>query len=345
METARSSEEIDRVKPLVLADYKAFTGLPAQHFYCPMLCRDENVDLCMGHLINKSIPKSSRTKVLQRADIDNFYGAMFEGDLCLLMELRGKTLADVMADESLRRRLKPTMWVEGKEVKYYPEKGDPRLANHTRLDMVYREGCDPLRLTLALSPEEVLAVESKKWSQMVVRDCRLAVAVSMIKAAYLTMFKTHGYRWALSSAGLGVGRYILGRFFEDNRGKQREEVLTAARSFFQPYLHMVRPMNNGVTTSLRGTIEDNTLWACFGSSGFPFATLVWIRLNDELHGVLMPAADNAESAATYEDFLKNDKETLRMSELVYHPERKAYDRHPESFEVNWTKTNDTIGFQ
>ena len=34
------------------SDYQTVTGFPFEKFYCPILFRDENVELCRAHLVN-----------------------------------------------------------------------------------------------------------------------------------------------------------------------------------------------------------------------------------------------------------------------------------------------------
>jgi hypothetical protein len=60
--------------PLVAADYEAVVGNPFGHFYCPILLEDIPGELCMGHVINKSFANSSRKRVVQRKDVDGFFG-------------------------------------------------------------------------------------------------------------------------------------------------------------------------------------------------------------------------------------------------------------------------------
>jgi hypothetical protein len=55
-------------------------GNPFKCFYCPILQTDEETELCMGHIVNKSIPNSCRKCVVQRKDVDGFYGVVVEAE-------------------------------------------------------------------------------------------------------------------------------------------------------------------------------------------------------------------------------------------------------------------------
>ena len=74
----------------LLMDYEGVTGSAWTHFYCPFLFRDEDVDVCKAHIVNKAFPASSRVWTIQRADLDNFYGAMFEAEFLDLLYKEGR---------------------------------------------------------------------------------------------------------------------------------------------------------------------------------------------------------------------------------------------------------------
>ena len=49
------SEEIKQHLTPMCADYERVAGKPFDHFFCPLLLKDEPVELCMGHLIPESL--------------------------------------------------------------------------------------------------------------------------------------------------------------------------------------------------------------------------------------------------------------------------------------------------
>jgi hypothetical protein len=132
--------------------------------------------------------------------------------------------------------------------------------------------------------------------------------------------KTKGYRYALSASGLAVGRDILGRFFEENRGKSPTQVREAACEFFYPYRHMVRPAVSFGGDAPHGTIEDQKAAVCFDISGRPYALIVWVRIGQTLQAVLMPEVKHPDSAKPYWDFLNNETETLPAHEASFDTE-------------------------
>jgi hypothetical protein len=69
---------VERHLPHWQKGFTAVNGNPFKCFYCPILQTDEETELCMGHIVNKSIPNSCRKCVVQRKDVDGFYGVVVE---------------------------------------------------------------------------------------------------------------------------------------------------------------------------------------------------------------------------------------------------------------------------
>jgi hypothetical protein len=69
------------------ADYESITGRPFEHFFSPVLYVDEPVEVMRGHIINEAFIKSSKAWVIQRKDVDGFFGGFFEGDFELLQHM------------------------------------------------------------------------------------------------------------------------------------------------------------------------------------------------------------------------------------------------------------------
>ena len=81
----------------------------------------------MGHVINASIPNSCRKTVVQRKDIDGFYGTLFEGDFATAINAKSTDREKIIFDPKLRRLIPWKVKIAGKEIKAYePVKGkDP----------------------------------------------------------------------------------------------------------------------------------------------------------------------------------------------------------------------------
>src|SRR5690349_20508560 len=83
------------------ADYAAVTGKPFRHFYCPILHVDEPVPLQRGHVVNEAFAGSPGAWVVQRQDVDSFYGSFFEADFEVLQYGPKATKLNVFADKKM----------------------------------------------------------------------------------------------------------------------------------------------------------------------------------------------------------------------------------------------------
>jgi hypothetical protein len=334
------SEETKNQLEHLRKDYAAVNGSPFKHFFCPILFNDEDTKLCMGHVVNQSIPNSSGVRIVQRQDVDSFFGSVVEADFATLLQARSRSPKDVIFDPALGKKMKPRIMVDGKECEHYHFRGH-KAPEHAGLVLENEDGA-AIKLVLRKSRDELLANAGKDWKIVVERDYRIPALASLIKAGYLTLFRLLGYRWALSAAGLRVGYDILGGFYRANCGKTTAEAKQEAVRYFREYVNMVRPIEGFSGTAPLGTIEDNVALACFGSSGRPFGMLVCVRTNRLLHGVLMPAYNHPESAATYLDFLNNDRETLRVSSCRFDTADGCWHGSDEPVEAFWPKGDATF---
>lgn len=89
----------------LLTDYSKIGNPPFKHFYCPILFKDENVELCKGHIVNSAFQESSRKWIVQRKDGDNFFGSKFESDFNLLQVNDNLSVSDKLMD----KRFNPTI--------------------------------------------------------------------------------------------------------------------------------------------------------------------------------------------------------------------------------------------
>src|SRR5262249_45912382 len=111
---AMITDEIRENLAPLQADYTKAYGSPFAHFYCPLLCQDEDVELCMGHVISKSWKNCCRAMVVQRGDIDHWYGSIAEAEFGKFLEAREAGLDGVVTDEKLLKQVKPKILVDGK---------------------------------------------------------------------------------------------------------------------------------------------------------------------------------------------------------------------------------------
>ncbi|MGD0724358.1 MAG: hypothetical protein ABSB63_02220 [Spirochaetia bacterium] len=297
-------EKIDSLRE----DFKATTGDAFQYFYCPILFQDENVQLCKAHIINRALPKSAKDWTIQRKDVDNFYGSIFESDFAAIKYKDNRSVGDAFVDKDLSRVIQPKIIAGGKPVEYFhsdeaiPEK-------HTR--MVLEHQGKSATLWLKMSPSELVSKQDVNWELEVEKDIRIPALVSLIKAAHLTLFHLLGYRYALSAGAHFVGYDILGRFYLDNNGSTKQECLQKASSHFKQYIQMVRPIL-WVKAPIEGTLSDKQMLICQNAEGRYWAFVVFVRIMKTLHAVLLPLFINPEDVAFYLEFMNNDVEAIEV---------------------------------
>jgi hypothetical protein len=340
---SRRSEPIESQLKALREDYANVTGIPFEHFYCPILFEDAPAPLCMGHIVNESCPNSFRGRVVQRADVDNFFGSLAEADFTSLIQAQSMHRNDVLYHPTLSKKLRPKITVDGKEWKHYQDRG-PKAPDHSRL-AVQIGGGEPMRWVLRKSPEDVNAALKRDWKLVIEMDCRVSALISLIKAAHLSLFRLLGYSYVLSGGGIEVGNGILGRFYRAHRDRQPSEAKAQALAYFRDYVNMVRPIEGFTGERPRGTVEDSTAKACFTSSGRPFALVVCVRTSQQLHAVMMPVLDHADGAAAYMDFMRNDNTSVRLHGCAFDAEARRWLIESEPTEVVWPKNGATFEFE
>lgn len=292
------------------ADYAQTAGHPFVHFYCPILFRDENVPLCEAHIVNEAFGSSTRQWTIQRQDVDNFYGSMFESEFVESRYDYDGISAQAFVDPQLYRQLQPTILLDGAEVEHFIPHGPvPSQFSEVVLEHEGRT----VRIGLKI-PGDQLQRKDARWETEVANDLRLPALVSVIKAAHLTLFMMLGYRYALGGGARYVGS-ILGRFFEANQGRDKREVIRSAFLHFAPFVSMVRPVE-AFSLPLAGTIDDSTFLVCWdrvGGRQFFWGGIVFIRTNNILHAALVPIFDDANGEGRFRRFLESEGDTLSMS--------------------------------
>ena len=289
------------------ADYASVTGYAFEHFYCPVLYRDDDTELCRAHVINRAFPDSDRQWTVQRADVDSWYGTLFEDDFLAIQMKDQPIAAHALTDPDLARRFRPKFTKDGEEVQHYLASG-PVPEYHTEVESDV-DG-HTVRLGLKLSPNELLDAVEKKWEILVEKDLRLPAVVSVLKAAHLTMFHLLGYRYALSAGGRFLGKTVLGDFFQKCQGMGRALALKKAEDHFKEFSGMWRAIA-ALPPDFSGTLTDRYCHILM-SREEPWAFLVVVRTGIQRHVAVVPIMDDADSAARFVQFLQSPSGMVEM---------------------------------
>lgn len=318
-------------------DFKEIKGKPFRYFYCPILFRDENIDLIEGHIINQFFPNSSRKWTIQRKDIDNFYGSHFEADFASILYYENGSPGNVLLDKNKSRLFRPKLLIDDEEIEYYvAEENIPK--KFTQLDLINED--DRITLGLKKTPEDLSNIIQKKIEIEISKDIRLQALVSLIKSAHLTLFHMLGYNYAFSSGGYFVGKDILGKFFLENKNLDRSDIKKNSQSFFSEYSSIVRPIKK-TNLDIRGTLSDHRMLICLGKNKSPWALVVYVKTSKQLHAVLLPVFDDPDSVAKYLQFIKNNnKEEIEVSNCIFKDGKWEVNKN-SSF-LHWPKTGNLI---
>lgn len=314
------------------SDYQSVVGVPFETFYCPILFRDEHVELCRAHLVNQAFVGASRRWTIQRKDLDGFFGAFFESDFVKLQP-RGRPDEDpfaILADKH-RAQLRPSVYLDGEKIEHYLASGEVP-AQHSKFAVDF--GGQAVSLGLKLHPDKTLSAADQNWEVRIDADFRVGSCVSLLKAAHLGLFELLGYRYALSAGGHFMGFNVPGEFFLANRGLNRGEVLSNAVEHFEEFANMVRPVGGG-GDDLKGTAEDRLLYLCTRGTELRWAFLVLIRTGETVHAVLVPIFEDPIAIDVFLKFLKNSDDQIDAALTKYDGER--WHVAQESKKFRWPK--------
>ena len=308
------------------SDYEIVNGRPFSHFYCPILFRDEDVGLCQGHIVNRAFPGSSRAWIVQREDVDNFFGSIFEGAFVDVQPAEKVAPDQVMIDAELSKKLRPAICIGGRVVEHFVAVGP--VPNHFA-EVVLGGPSGTVRLGLKMHPDEASAALGNGCQILIDRDLRLPALVSVLKAAHLTLFRMLGYRYALSAGGIFLGWTVLGDFFLRNKSRGRAEVLANAASHFRDFANMARPVLSA-PTEVQGTVSDHFLLVCrYGDT--PWAMIVFVRTSDQLHAALVPVLDEPSSADRFVKFLRGEGGPIQANRCRFEGEKFLGAKESETF--------------
>lgn len=297
---------------LLNSNYKSITGKKFEHFFCPILMNDEQAELCKAHVVNKSFPDSSRKWTVQRADIDNFYGAMFESDFSLI-KYRKLTHYEVIACKDLAKKIRPKLILNNVEIPHYYYKHGPIPKGYSPAYFDFNG--ERTKCVLKIEPEKLKKIMDGSWDIQIDKDWIMASIVSLLKTAHLTMFYFFMYDYCFSPGGKFLGEKILGGFYGANKNLRKQDVLINADTYFLNYMNMVRPIRTG--TGLYGSIFDNKFHFCYDENNNIWGIIVYVKCSDMLSSVLLPFSHKKEIPQKYIRFLYCRSLAIEIRDVNY----------------------------
>lgn len=315
------------------SDFEEVTGAPFEHFYCPILYRDEPVELCKAHIVNRVFEGAPRAWTVQRKDVDNHFGSKFESGFTALADYEDIMAQGGLTEKRLPSQFKTRVLAGSEEIPYFSARKPPG-PEFTPLRVSDRHPWIFLRRT----PDEVDGLLDDRWCIETTADLSVSVAVSLIKSAHLTLFDLLGYRYALSCGGHLVGAEVLGSLFRATVSSSVRDAEEKARSILKEWAHVVRPMKGGVW-GVGGTITDRSLLIAWTGSGNPWGAIVRVAFQGIDFAVLLPCSWRADEMATYLDFMRNGHEEIRVTIAQLDPERGQMGVDERCFPLRWPKSD------
>ncbi len=88
---------------------------------------------------------------------------------------------------------------------------------------------------------------------------------------------------------------------------------------------------------MAGTVTDNTIMVCWASSGFPWASILYVKTGSLINAVMLPVSDHRDSMATFFDFLQNDNEFIAVSVAHFCKDESRWSMSKRTYRVRWPK--------
>jgi len=277
-----------------LDDCEQCAGRRPESFLCPILLDEAgDAELIDGHILPQSLRTAARATVLQRADLDNFYGHTVEPALIEFLNSVTYTKADFF------ERAKGVQIVSDKagplDLFVPSPKSKPPFP---KLGLKDSKGATISSPHVKGTADDLGGVSGSAEVRGSMSFHKPSVDGAMLKSAHLALFRLSGYRWALSAPG----RYVsdpLRRFFH-SKGEQSDA--EAIFGEFGNAVHVVLaqafPFNTlaDSTVLLHDQLDDPR-------SVDPFAISCIFVVNDRTLLVTLPfCLDDADFENRLEDY-------------------------------------------
>ncbi|MBX3421950.1 MAG: hypothetical protein KF752_10400 [Pirellulaceae bacterium] len=288
-------------------DFRQFMGRDVGTFFCPILHKDEAVEICKGHVLPQST-NGSGPWVPQRKDVDNTFGKLCEANLNTV-QARNKADVDFLCEKKLSQATKPKIVIKGKEVEHYRTNGIRRVDTHTPL-IVEVNGREVANFNVKIDTTVASTVNSNNFEIRLGKDFSPEVWATALKAAHLTMFKLMGYKHVFSPSGTLLGDVLRELFLQASlKGTNTRELLQRS---FKENEYLVWPI--ATSRRIESSINSKRFWICLQSSGTPFALGVLVVIGRDAFCVVTPCD---QSIDTYFSFLKTPPVSVAVKEVLF----------------------------
>jgi len=262
-------------------DYFQATGIRTTGFVCPITLEEvpEEERLCAGHILNDGLGAASSAKVVQFADVDHYYGGTIEPELINFLNF-----PVMSAEERLKKFKRFYIKLDGEMYEVFT--AGPEAANrYPRVEFKNSKGeiiGERYVRSAKIAPGTHADVETEFF--LTVHD--FALTGSLLKSAYLAIFRMVGYRYGLDAVGSNVRRAL--RDFYVERGKRED-----AKHYFEHFRGAVIVSLGGALDQIPDTLEEGRMLTHYAEgsleNGLLFACSCLFRVNSTTLVVTLPA--------------------------------------------------------
>ena len=237
-------------------------------FLCPILMKEEVTVLCRGHITPKSIGGTGT--VLQRQDVDSFFGSFVEADFGHGVNTRGLSFEDTikyMLNKHPSSRLK---WLI---------RGDDGSESQVKLRRIDNEA-------LAIYGDAKIAEGTQELGLSF--DLRYPTLLSCLHSVHLGQFQKLGYSYANSNAGRYIARLLADVFYAFG-GKRRTDCADEEleRLCFT-HRNMVRPVLGHLSQVDQRLLDQPFEWFIAAwDRDVLFATIHFLRAGDQWNAIMV----------------------------------------------------------
>lgn len=320
---------------LINADYLGVTGTPVQWFVCPITLKDEPGSvLCDGHILNASIKSAARKTVVQRQDVDNYFGTTLEPDLVAFLNTPVSS-----PQELLKKARSFTVTLpSGEKTEAFFADAKAR-AKFPQIDLLDSSSGSKVASPFLRTGQLEQKLHKGLQVEWLMAFTNSALLGAILKSAYLALFRLFGYRYVL---GFGdCVRQALASFYQDKADKEQ------SIAHFSAFTGAVKVLLNDVPDDLCNTLDDGALWFHYQKGMREpemkplFAVSCLFRVNGFVIAVKMPACLDANSfevaKACYQASLKDRTiqedvhyGCLADGQLLIHPQPLSVQYAPEN---------------
>ena len=245
-------------------------------FNCPILHVEEKTELCKGHLMPQAV--GGRDWVVQRKDVDNFFGSFAEAAFVHGVNLRSKEFDDALSyvlEKGLAKQA---------NLAVMDSRGDKLQVRPTRL-----KG-NPLGFVVSESFADIELAGPVSFSFAM--DTRYETLLACIHSLHLGLFREGGYSYVYSPSGefnAKLLRDVYKKFSRVNSKRRSKSKTENLEQMCLAYRNLVRPIV-GSTDGLEPRLfTDPFRWflVCWDEGARePFATIHFLKAGNEWNAVM-----------------------------------------------------------